>query len=145
MDFTIRIAYGLKKLPQAREVRQKVFVEEQGFVNEFDDIDERAYHVCVFDGEQAVATGRLFEDKTGWHIGRVAVLSEYRGQMLGKKVMLALEQKSKELGIKEVSLSAQVRAKGFYEKLGYKSLDDLHYDEYCPHVTMKLTIDSDWE
>ena len=143
MGLIVKTALGLENIPQARDIRQKVFVEEQGFVNEFDDIDESAYHVCVFDGVQAVATGRLFEDKAGWHIGRVAVLSEYRGQMLGKKVMLSLEQKAREIGIKEISLSAQVRAKGFYEKLGYKSLDDLHYDEYCPHVTMKLRIDND--
>ena len=29
------------------EVRQKVFVEEQGFVDEFDEIDKRAIHLLL--------------------------------------------------------------------------------------------------
>lgn len=137
MDFSVKIAYSLENLPQARDVRQKVFVEEQGFVNEFDTIDLKAYHIAIFHNETAVATGRLFEDENGWHIGRVAVLPGYRGNKLGEKVMLGLEEKALEIGVKSITLSAQVQASGFYEKLGYVSLDDLHYDEHCPHVTMK--------
>ena len=140
MDFTVKIAYGLENLPQASNVRQKVFIEEQGFSKEFDDIDAKAYHVVIFQGETAVATGRLFESENGWHIGRVAVLPELRGCKLGERVMRELEHKAKDLGVKKITLSAQVQALGFYEKLGYVSLGDLHYDEHCPHITMVLNI-----
>lgn len=137
MDFTVKTALDLKNIPQAKIVRQTVFIEEQGFVNEFDDIDKKAYHTVIFHNESAVATGRLFEDETGWHIGRVAVLTEYRGHKLGEKVMISLEQKARTIGVKSITLSAQVQASGFYEKLGYENLGDLHYDEHCPHITMK--------
>ena len=43
-NYTIKIAKGLANNADARLIRQQVFVEEQGFVNEFDDIDHEAYH-----------------------------------------------------------------------------------------------------
>ena len=45
----------------AKEVRQKVFVDEQGFHNEFDDIDETATHIVMFDEDKIpIATCRIF-------------------------------------------------------------------------------------
>lgn len=35
---------------EAKEIRLEVFVKEQGFEEEFDDIDETAAHIVLFDG-----------------------------------------------------------------------------------------------
>ena len=43
-------------------------------------------------------------------------------------------------GADEIVLSAQMQAVGFYEKVGYENLGELHYDQDCPHVTMKKKI-----
>ena len=59
-------AQGLEKLPQAAAIREEVFVEEQGFHNEFDDIDRQAVHLVVMDGEAPAAAGRVE------HLGRGA-------------------------------------------------------------------------
>ena len=80
------MAYHTVILKQLNEgcaaVRKAVFMEEQGFQQEFDDVDDRAYHVLIQDGERPVATGRLFtEDGETYLIGRVAVLSAYRGSI----------------------------------------------------------------
>lgn len=49
---------------QAVEIRQKVFVDEQGFQNEFDDIDLIAVHFVLFDDlDVPIATCRVFKDK----------------------------------------------------------------------------------
>ena len=57
------MAYQTVILKQLNEgcaaVRKAVFMEEQGFQQEFDDVDDRAYHVLIQDGERPVATGRL--------------------------------------------------------------------------------------
>ena len=55
---------------QAKEIRQKVFVDEQGFQNEFDDIDEAATHIVMFDEDKIpIATCRIFWDaKMNTHI-----------------------------------------------------------------------------
>ena len=49
------------KLPdEAVKIRTLVFVEEQGFKDEFDSIDEIATHIVMFDGDNPVAVGRFF-------------------------------------------------------------------------------------
>lgn len=141
MDIRVKIYKGLKDIPEAKYIRQTVFVDEQGFIDEFDDIDEIAFHVLVFDGDKAVATGRVFLDEENhWHAGRIAVLAEYRKQHMGAKVMEALEECAKQQGADELVLSAQKQAVGFYEKVGYENFGNLHYDQDCPHVTMKKKI-----
>ncbi len=122
---------------EAAYIRNTVFVKEQGFTDEFDAIDERSWHVIVYDGEKAIATGRVFSDsKTEYHIGRVAVLKEYRSFGIGKMVMNALEQKAKELGAEIIHLGAQCQAEEFYRKAGYEASGETFLEQMCPHITM---------
>ena len=47
----------------------------------FDDIDDIAYHLIIWEGEKAIANARLYRDedeKNSYIIGRLAVLKEYR-------------------------------------------------------------------
>lgn len=135
-------AVGLENLPEAAAIRQEVFVEEQGFHNEFDDIDPIAVHLLVLEGETPVAVGRTFPDETGkiWHLGRICVRKPWRDCHLGRKVMEGLEAAAKERGAEKLVLSAQVQAKGFYEKLGYCPYGEEYLDEFCPHIAMEKTI-----
>lgn len=136
----VKITYGLEDNRLAKEIRQKVFVEEQGFENEFDEIDDRSYHIVLSLKGVGVATARLYEENGSFHIGRVAVVKEYRKQNLGEAVMGYAESKAKELGAKEIALSAQVTASGFYEKNGYKPFGEVYLDEFCPHIAMKKSL-----
>lgn len=127
---------------EAKEIRQAVFVEEQGFHNEFDDIDDRAFHfLLIFEGKY-VATARIFadEEKDTYDIGRVCVLKPYRKYHLGKNLMQFIETKVKQLGGKKIVLSAQCRVRSFYEKLGYVASGDIYLDEYCEHIHMEKII-----
>ncbi len=135
MAFTVQITREL--LPGGIVVRTAVFVEEQGFRKEFDETDHSAWHLLISDGTRPIAAGRLYtRDGVTYHIGRVAVIPAYRGQHLGEQVVLALEERARTLGAMKISLSAQCRAAGFYERLGYAGTEDFHMDENCPHVTM---------
>ena len=132
----VRIIQGLENAPEAKAIRREVFMEEQGFCSEFDDIDKRAYHAVVYTNGKASATGRLFEGRSGWHIGRVAVRKEFRGTGLGALAVMSLEEKAAALGAGCIRLSAQVQAQGFYEKLGYTAEGEEYLDEACPHIAM---------
>ena len=137
----MKFVFYKELIEDAKMIRQKVFVEEQGFENEFDEIDERAYHVVVYQDKCAIATGRMyFEDEKTMILGRIAVIKEYRGTGLGNKVVKSLENKAKELNCTTVKLSAQQRAQMFYEKLGYQPIGEVYYDEWCPHITMSKNI-----
>ena len=73
MEFTHTFYDALP--PEAAAIRQAVFVEEQGFQEEFDAIDRHALHLLLFADGRPVGTLRAFTEDGGtrWHIGRVAV------------------------------------------------------------------------
>ena len=123
---------------EAREIREEVFVREQGFNEEFDTTDETAIHFLLFDSDEAAAVCRAFSDDNGesYHIGRLAVKKKYRGEHLGAELLHAVEKHIQSLGAKQSVLSAQLQAEGFYEKQGYTRQGDIYYDEHCPHILM---------
>ncbi|WP_295211251.1 GNAT family N-acetyltransferase [Ruminococcus sp.] len=143
MEYSMKIAKGIENNRDAKLIRQAVFIDEQGFVNEFDDIDERAVHAVLYLGGFPVATGRLFDIDGEAHLGRIAVLKAYRGKELGRAIMEALEEYAAKAGYKSTNLSAQLRAQKFYEKLGYEAYGDIYHDEYCPHIAMKKALAAD--
>ena len=141
---TQSLTKGLDIQSPARMIRQTVFMEEQGFHNEFDEIDSAALHLVIWVDEAPVATGRAFPkqgEENVWTIGRVAVLKPYRGQKLGFMIVQELEKAAREHGAKQFFLSAQVRVKEFYEALGYHAQGEIYRDEYCPHVAMTKPAD----
>ena len=125
-----------KEAINAKIIREKVFVEEQGFENEFDDLDEQSFHLELYDDE-IVGCARMYTfDHKVYILGRIAVLKEYRGKNYGSKLVEILENKARELKAERIELSAQVRASVFYEKLGYEKYGEEYFDEYCPHIKM---------
>lgn len=121
-------------------IRETVFIEEQNFKVEFDDTDDIATHIVMYLDNQPVGCCRLYKQENEYHIGRIAVLKPYRGKGYGEKILLEAEKDAKKMGADSISLSAQVRASGFYEKLGYKKHGEIYFDEYCEHISMKKDI-----
>lgn len=122
------------------QIRTEVFMKEQGFENEFDDIDNHAVHLTVYvDGEPA-GCGRVYEENGCFVIGRIAVRKQFRSLGLGSVVMNSLEKIAKEKGAKIIRLTAQMRAKAFYQKLGYREFGEPCMDEHVEHIRMKKEI-----
>ncbi len=123
-------------------IRQTVFVDEQKFEDEFDETDGVATHFVMFDGDNPIGCARAFfdENEDAYHIGRVAIMKEYRGQHLGEKIMQFAEEYLKNEGANRVTLSAQVRASGFYKAIGYTPYGEEYFDQYCPHIAMEKTL-----
>lgn len=135
-----RVFYGLKNDKDAVFVRTTVFIEEQGFKLEFDDIDDVSTHIVIYVNGEPAATGRTFFKDDDNIIGRVAVLKQYRGKGLGEKIIESLEAEIKKSGGNTAKLSSQYHAKGFYEKQGYNVFGDIYYDENCAHIAMKKEL-----
>ena len=74
--------------PRIKNVRNTVFTDEQHIDPDldFDGQDRDAVHVLILCNGKYVGTGRMLKDG---HIGRLAVLKEYRGQGLGAKMVLS--------------------------------------------------------
>lgn len=139
--YEYRFSYGKTDFEDAANIRQTVFVDEQGFENEFDEIDETAYHLVIYDKTVPIATGRMYpKDQTTMILGRVATIKDYRGQNIGSLIVTLLENKARELNYQTTELSAQQRVQGFYEKLNYQVEGDTYFDEWCLHVKMKKNL-----
>ena len=126
-------------LPEcALNIRVTVFVDEQGFVDDEDEIDKIALHLVSYDGETPIATCRIFkgDGEGSYLLGRFAVMKEYRGRGVGRELIGAAEQAVRELGGTRLALHSQYDARGFYEKCGYVQEGELEYEQDCPHVWM---------
>ncbi|MCI5603646.1 MAG: GNAT family N-acetyltransferase [Clostridiales bacterium] len=126
----------------AKIIRKQVFMEEQGFKNEFDDIDNISFHIVMYDENRPVATCRVYEDivKNEYILGRLSVVKEYRGMSLGAKMIGEAEKIVKEKGGTSIRLHAQCRVTPFYGQQGYKEYGVIEDDEGCPHIWMKKQL-----
>lgn len=141
-------ADGYKKFDflcrEAWEIREEVFVREQGFQKELDEIDERAVHLVFYDdcgGRHPVAVCRFYEEEGGvYHIGRIAVIKSCRGKHMGSRILRTAEELIVSQGGCKAVLAAQTRARGFYEKNGYAAVGEVFDDEGCEHIRMEKTL-----
>lgn len=130
---------------ESKNIRFIVFCDEQGVEksHEIDDLDmpKKAKHIVMYENSKPVATSRFFKESGNtWHAGRIAVLKEMRGTGCGRKVLEKAEEEMKKLGAKEIFISAQTQARGFYESLGYKAYGNVYPEENIPHIAMKKKI-----
>lgn len=138
------IAKIYESLPnEAKEIRETVFLKEQGFSKEYDEIDKIATHIVLFDGDIPLATCRVFlgEVPGTYLLGRLAVTKEYRGMGVGRRMLKEAEACVREKGGNCLTLHSQLHAKGFYEKSGYIAYGEIEYEEDCPHIWMR----KEWE
>jgi predicted GNAT family N-acyltransferase len=136
----IKTEFYEKITPEARIIREQVFIKEQGFKKEFDEIDEKATHIVIYgEDNQPIATCRVFEGKNKheYILGRLAVNKEYRGKNMGSYIIKEAEKYVQEKGGTCIILHSQCRVKEFYNKLGYEEFGKIEDDEGCPHIWMK--------
>jgi predicted GNAT family N-acyltransferase len=123
-----------------RAVRRSVFVQEQKVPEEleWDDADERAYHVLATSADGSpIGTGRL---KLDCHIGRMAVVKSWRGRGVGRKILQALIGLAEKEGCEVVRLHAQVHALEFYARHGFSPVGGVFDEAGIPHRLMQLTL-----
>ena len=127
---------------EARNIRYEVFIEEQGFNVEIDEIDDIATHCVLYENNKAIGVCRFFNNDHPqyFHLGRFAIKKKYRKNNNGKKLLLAVIDKIKSLNGKEIHISAQFDAIGFYKKCGFIITSEIYYEQHCPHQDMILKL-----
>ena len=116
-------------------IRYEVFVDEQNVPEELeiDGLDAEATHVLAFVDGVPIGTGRILDDG---HIGRVAVLKDYRGFGIGKLIMKELIKWAQDITLKKVWLSSQWHAHSFYLDLGFVCVGDIYKEAGIDHIKM---------
>jgi predicted GNAT family N-acyltransferase len=146
MSTYIEIADWATLQDAAAQVRVAVFVQEQGIPaeEEWDFEDATALHAVLFDTfGQALGTARLLQPEAGVaKIGRMAVLPAHRGKGLGQRLVQAMLRTARYRGDRQVVLSAQSRAEGFYAKYGFEPVGEPYDEVGIAHVAMHLDLTS---
>ena len=144
-------------------VRRRVFMEEQGYTDEFDaiDYDARCIHVTLYVDGELVGCSRIFPEPLErtlapsspqspaspfdegvahdvvYLLGRVAVLPAFRRRGLAGFIVQAGERAAQESGAQLIKLHAQEYVQSLYTKQGYEQIALVDYeDEGQPHVWM---------
>ncbi len=135
--YTVRPADWKTDRDKLRAVRHRVFVVEQRVPNalEWDGVDPLCRHALAEDDAGTpIGTGRLLPDG---HIGRMAVLAEWRGRGVGSAILEHLMQAARSNGHREVTLNAQVHAIDFYRRFGFVPVGDEFEEAGIPHREMR--------
>ncbi len=92
--------------------------------------------------DETCAGAVLFYPEDGFlYLGRLAVLSDYRTQGIGKALIEAVESKARTLGLPGVQLSVRVvlpRNRAYFEKLGYQVVSYHTHEGYVEPTFMTL-------
>jgi predicted GNAT family N-acyltransferase len=124
-----------------RAVREQVFIVGQNVPreDEWDDLDATSRHVLARDeAGNPIGTGRLTPERK---IGRMAVLSEWRGKHVGEAILNLLIEQARALGYRELEMHAQTHAVPFYEKFGFAKYGDEFEECAIRHFNMRRELE----
>ena len=138
--FAVRICDWSQAGSALRRVRYDVFVVEQGVpeVLEWDAADRLSIHALAEDAAGAsIGCARLLEDG---HIGRVAVVREWRGRGVGTALMLRLIEQAQLRGDVRAIVNAQVAAIPFYARHGFVVTGEEFEEAGIAHRVMERVL-----
>ena len=142
----IKILKSKEELNLGFALRIEVFVKEQKVPIELDDKDhsDNTVHIGYFHEDNLIGVARLIDmDKDVIHIGRVVIDKEYRGQGIGRELIIGCENIAQQILKRKIiiELSAQIQAENFYKSLGYNRVNDkIYLDAGIEHVDMRKVI-----
>lgn len=130
---------SLRELYDILKLRVSVFVVEQNCpYPELDDRDQDALHVFLAEDGEILAYLRIMDrgvESEYVSIGRV-IAKKRRcglGTMLLKEGLRLAEER---FGADKVYIEAQVYARSFYEKQGFRQVSEEYLEDGIPHIKM---------
>ena len=134
-ELTTDELYGILQL------RSEVFVVEQDCVyQDLDFKDQKSLHVLGFKNDKIVAYTRIFKPGDYFKnasIGRVVVAVDERKYGFGHDLMKSSIKAIKDhFKVDEITISAQVYLKKFYESHLFKQVGEEYLEDGIPHIRM---------
>jgi len=142
-ELSVRIVTDEQELNSVIEIRQQVFVIEQGVLPELemDELDEKALHIIADYRGQPIATCRLiFLPNECVKLERMAVLKSFRDKGVGRQILDYVDKEIKSRQIKLLVIHAQFQAISFYESSGFKSVGLPFWEAGIKHLKMEKQV-----
>ncbi len=138
--FTVHLLSWHNGEPLLRAIREEVFIREQGVPAEleWDGLDQSSKHILALSvNGEAIGCGRITPDG---HIGRIAVLPQWRGKRIGSAILEALLDYAHSQDYQLVELSAQMQALPLYRRFDFTEVGEVFIDANIPHIKMQLHL-----
>ena len=134
---------SLDELYSLLKLRSHVFVVEQNCVyQDIDGKDQKALHLLGEYNEEIVAYARLFKSGDYFEnasIGRVVIHPDARDKKFGHEMMReAINGIETHFGEKQITISAQLYLKKFYESHNFIQTSEMYLEDDIPHIEMKI-------
>ncbi len=143
MKFKIKSFYelSLDELYSILQLRSEIFVVEQDCVyQDLDFKDQKALHVFSIKNKKIITYTRIFKPGDYFKnasIGRVIVDEKQRKFSYGHDLMKAsIKAVQEKFDTSEITISAQVYLKKFYESHGFKKVGLTYLEDGIPHIEM---------
>ena len=135
-----RLNFDDEKFADVRQVRNNVFVVEQGVSesDEYDDFESSSRHYLITKNDVSCGVARWRNTDKGIKLERFAVLAKFRGSGLGKRLV---EEVLKDvLPMKrKIYLHAQIQTVDFYQKLSFEKDGEIFEEAGIKHYKMTFT------
>ena len=142
LTVTVRPARDAEEVAAARELRVRIFCDEQGVDHEeeFDEFEEESTQVVARDESGVIATCRLRRVEADCKLERMAVERRLRRLGVGSRLLGGAEAVAREWGCPEIVLHAQMRAQEFYASEGYAAEGERFIEAGIEHVRMRKQL-----
>ncbi|CAM3832317.1 GNAT family N-acetyltransferase [Rheinheimera salexigens] len=140
----IIIGNSTELIKQAHAIRYQVFTVEQKIPRtlDLDGLDPISSHALVTKQGALVATARLTVNDDGSAVmARVAVIQAYRGQGVAAKVVTALIEHAREMGITAIKIHAHDYLRNYYERYGFTFIQAVEIVGGHQLIAMQYQID----
>ena len=139
-DIKIKFVKNSDELNLAYQIRENVFIKEQGVSRnmERDKFDKVAKHIIVFFKNNPIGCARIRFVNGKAKLERIALLRNYRGKGIGKKVIDYLIVYCKNKKIKKIYMNSQYYLKNYYAKFGFEPIGKPFMEAGIKHIKMNL-------
>lgn len=130
-----------KEMASMFALRQDVFIVEQDCVfQDIDGKDEVAHHLLGWQGEQLVATLRVFEHYQQYQqrvsIGRICSHLSVRNSGIGQELVQKAIDFIAEKFPNPIQIGAQFYLKSFYQQFDFKQISEIYDEDGIDHIHM---------
>ena len=140
----IKIVGYSQEIQALEQIRRTVFREEQNITEEleFDGLDETSEHLLAYLNQEPIGTLRIREvNSTIVKIERLAVLSTFRNQGIGRKLMeYAIALITEKNQYEQIVIHAQYHLKIFYQSFGFQHVGETFEEAEILHIKMTKSL-----
>jgi len=135
---------GTSAYAQERVLRDALLRQPLGLTMDAEELDweDGTRHFGLFDEADTLVACVLASPLPNGSVRlrQMAVSSASQSSGFGRSLMLQAEAELRRSGAKSLSLHARDTAIGFYEKLGYSRVGEIHIELNIPHQRMRKTL-----